>query len=135
MTRHHRVVLDTSAYSKFCREHAGITEALSGVRDILIPVTVLGELEAGFELGRRSAANRQALAEFLAEPAVHVLDVTASTASRWGSIFARLRSAGTPVSANDMWIAAAAMECGGHLLTFDSDFERIPGLDCTILPV
>ena len=32
-----------------------------------------------------------------------------------------------------MWIAAATMECGGHLLTFDRDFERIPGLEHTLL--
>ena len=38
-----------------------------------------------------------------------------------------------PSRPNDMWIAAATMECGGHLLTFDRDFERIPGLEHTLL--
>jgi predicted nucleic acid-binding protein len=32
-----------------------------------------------------------------------------------------------------MWIAASAIDSGGHLLTFDKDFGRIEGLDCTIL--
>ena len=133
MTRHPKVVLDTSAYSKFRQRHAGILDALSAAQVILIPVTVLGELEAGFALGRRTAANRQVLADFLDDPAVRTLDVTAATAGLYARIFARLRTAGTPVPANDMWIAAAAMECGGHLLTFDRDFERIPGLEHTLL--
>lgn len=128
-----RVVLDTSAYSRFQSQHAGIVGALAGAKTVLMPATVLGELEAGFELGMRQTANRQALASFLADPAVAVLDTTAAVARLWGGIFARLRRAGTPVSANDMWIAAATMECGGHLLTFDSDFARIPGLEHTIL--
>jgi predicted nucleic acid-binding protein len=34
---------------------------------------------------------------------------------------------------NDIWIAAAALDCGGRLLTFDKDFERIPGLPVTVL--
>ncbi len=133
MTRRPRVVLDTSAYSKFQLRQAGIIEALSAANTILIPVVTLGELEAGFEHGRRPAANRQALSDFLDDPAVRILDLTAATVGFYARIFARLRSAGTPISTNDMWIAAAAMECGGHLLTFDRDFQHIPGLEHTLL--
>jgi predicted nucleic acid-binding protein len=39
----------------------------------------------------------------------------------------------TPLPANDVGIAAAALDCGGALLTFDRDFERIPGLDLMLL--
>ena len=98
-----------------------------------MPVIVVGELEAGFAWGRHAAGNQQALTEFLAEPVVEVLDVTRATACLYARIFARLRTEGTPVSPNDMWIAAATMECGGHLLSFDRDFERIPGLEHTLL--
>jgi len=45
----------------------------------------------------------------------------------------RQRRTGMAVPVNDMWIAAAAMECGGHLLTFDLHFERISGLERTVL--
>ena len=34
---------------------------------------------------------------------------------------------------NDIWIAAAKIDCGGHLLTFDSDFRHIDPFDRTIL--
>ena len=30
---------------------------------------------------------------------------------------------------NDIWIAAATLDCGGTLLIVDRDFARVPGLD------
>lgn len=100
---------------------------------VLVPVTVLGELEAGFELGGRQRENRAALADFLTEPFVQVHETSAETARRYGELFARLRRAGAPVPVNDLWIAAACLDCGGHLLTLDRHFERIPGLVATLL--
>ncbi|MEO6401169.1 MAG: PIN domain-containing protein, partial [Vicinamibacteria bacterium] len=57
---------------------------------------------------------------------------TAHVARRYGQIFAQQRRAGLPVPVNDMWIAAACIDCGGHLVTFDQDFARIAGLDRTV---
>ena len=73
------------------------------------------------------------LREFVEEPFVSILSVTPSVARHYGQVFSRLRRAGTPIPTNDVWIAAATLDCGGHLLTFDEDFRRIPSLDCTIL--
>jgi len=100
---------------------------------IVVPTTVLGELEGGFMRGSRYHDNAERLTEFLDEPFVMTLNVTASTARRYGEVYSALYAAGTPVSANDMWIAAATLDCGGHLLTLDSDFERISGLPMTRL--
>ena len=36
---------------------------------------------------------------------------------------------------NDVWIAAATLECRGHLLTSDSDYRRVGGLEYTLLEV
>ena len=47
-------------------------------------------------------------------------------------IDAALCRPGRPVPVNDMWIAAAAIDCGGHLVTFDSDFQFVSGLTVTI---
>ena len=62
-----------------------------------------------------------------------ILDVTAATATHYGRIFAALRRAGTPISLNDVWIAAGTLECGGRLLTFDTDYRRVPELDYLLL--
>ncbi len=34
---------------------------------------------------------------------------------------------------DELAIAAAALDCGGHLATFDRDFERVGGLALTVL--
>jgi tRNA(fMet)-specific endonuclease VapC len=94
---------------------------------------VLGELQGAFELGSRVQENLVALTEFLAEPFVTVIPTTPSVARLYGRIYAALRRAGTPIPANDMWIAAATLEMGACLVTFDGDFARVQGLDCIVL--
>lgn len=133
MTSPPKLVLDTSAYSHMRAGHGATLERIATAQVIVVPVTVLGELEAGFELGHRAHENRRNLAEFLDEPFVGVLDVTTATVRHYARIFAALRRAGTPIPINDVWIAAATIACSGHLLTFDKDYVRVPGLDHTLL--
>jgi predicted nucleic acid-binding protein len=128
-----RLVLDTSAYSHFRAGHPVVLDLLAAADVVLIPATVLGELEAGFELGGRALENRTTLARFLQEPFVTVLPTTPDVARRYGQTFAQLRRAGTPIPTNDMWIAAATIDAGGQLLTFDAHFQHVPGLDCVLL--
>lgn len=128
-----RLVLDTSAYSHFRHGHPAVLDFLARCAVVLIPVTVLGELEAGFELGARPRENRILLSEFLAEPFVSLVDLTPTVARHYGRLLAGLRRAGTPIPVNDIWIAAVTLDCGGHLLTFDEDYQKIEALDRTIL--
>jgi predicted nucleic acid-binding protein len=100
---------------------------------IYIPVIVLGELDAAFRVGRRTADNRAKLDELLTEEFVRVLPVTADVARRYGELFAELRRAGKPIPVNDIWIAATTLDANAHLLTFATDFDRIDRLDCTVL--
>ncbi len=46
-----RLVLDTSAYSHLHAGHFEVLEFVAGAAVVIMPVTVLGELEVGFELG------------------------------------------------------------------------------------
>ena len=128
-----RLILDTSAYSRLRRGHEAVLDALAAAEVILVPATVLGELAAGFELGSRAKENRTVLTEFLDEPFVDVLETTSAVARHYGQVFARLRRAGRPIPVNDIWIAAATIASGGHLLTFDRDFRHVEGLDHTLL--
>jgi predicted nucleic acid-binding protein len=128
-----RIVLDTSAYSHFRGNHAEVVNRIAVADIVYLPTIVLGELEAAFRLGRRTGDNRAKLEDFLHEDFVGVLPVTPDVARRYGEIFAQLRVAGTPIPVNDIWIAAAAIDAGAELLTFDSDFERIARLERTIL--
>jgi predicted nucleic acid-binding protein len=128
-----RLVLDTSAYSHFRAGDERVLERIAAAEVVGVPAVVLGELEAGFVLGRRERENRSVLAEFLAESFVAILPVTPAVARRYGRLFAELRRAGLPIPINDVWIAATVLDFGGHLLTFDADFGRIASFDCTLL--
>ena len=51
-----------------------------------------------------------------------------ATAEQYATIFTLLRTTGTPMPTNDMWIAASAMQHALRLFTFDAHFRNIPGL-------
>jgi tRNA(fMet)-specific endonuclease VapC len=125
--------VDTSAYARLRAGAEAVIERLAAAESIVVPTIVLGELEVGFRLARRGAENRAALVRFLDQPLVAVVPVTADVARLYGELFAALRRAGTPVPVNDIWIAATALHAGAHLLTYDSDFERMPRVDCEVL--
>lgn len=127
------LVLDTTAYSHFRAGDERVLDFIAAAKAVILPAIVLGELEAGFLLGRRERENRLLLSQFLGERFVSVVQVTAPIAHRYGRLFAELRRNGTPIPINDIWIAATALDCGGHLLTFDGHFERVGQLDCTVL--
>lgn len=128
-----RIVLDTSTYSQARRGSDLALDAISRAEVVYVPTIVLGELEGGFRSGSRYRENRRALDEFLGEPFLRVLDVTADIARRYGEVFAALRRAGTPLPVNDIWIAATTLDCGAHLVTFDEDFAKIERLPHTLL--
>lgn len=128
-----RLVLDTSAYSHFRAGDERVLDLIATAETVFLPTVVIGELEAGFILGRRERENKLLLAEFLAERFVSILPVTSEVARRYGRLFADLRRAGTPIPINDIWIAATTLDCSGHLVTFDGDFKSVPSLDYTLL--
>ena len=127
------VALDTSAYAHLRRGHATVLAWIAAATTVDVSTVVLGELEAGFRLGSRYDENARTLAAFLDEPFVRVVPVSGDVGRRYGRVFAALRRAGTPVPTNDMWIAAAALEAGAHLITFDTDYSVIEGLPHTVL--
>lgn len=119
-----RVLLDTSAYSAFMRGEASAKTAIQSADEIYLNATVLGELIAGFTQASKESKNRRELEEFLASPRVGILAVDEETSERYAVILTSLRSAGTPIPTNDIWIAASTMQYGLKLLTFDAHFEK-----------
>ncbi|MDX1417811.1 MAG: type II toxin-antitoxin system VapC family toxin [Candidatus Promineifilaceae bacterium] len=120
------LMIDTSAYAMFKRGHP---EAISQIRKaevILLPVIVLGELWAGFEIGSRRTTNRNELDAFLASSRVRVAPIINETAERYARIYAYLRENGRPIPTNDLWIASSAMEQSAVLLTADAHFLQVP---------
>ena len=129
-----RLCLDTSAYSNFKRGDERSKELLDGAEWIGLPAIVVGELWTGFVLGRRREENARELEEFMANAVVVELSVDSQVARIYGEIVADLRSAGTPVPTNDIWIAAVAARAGATVLTYDDHFEAISRVGSLVLP-
>lgn len=120
------LMLDTSAYSAFKCGHENALKAIQSTTKILMPVTVLGELFAGFSVGTQTEKNRDELNTFLQNGRVQVIPIKAKTAERYAIIYQYLRQMGRPIPTNDLWIAAAAMEYSATLLTADVHFTYLP---------
>ncbi len=121
-----RILLETSAYAAFLRGHPAIEEAVQEAAELLLSPIVLGELRSGFLKGGRHAENERQLRQFLGSPRCGVLVIDGDTADRYAAIHHYLRQQGTPVSPNDLWIAASAAQHGLTVVTLDGDFERMP---------
>jgi tRNA(fMet)-specific endonuclease VapC len=135
VTPHPRIALDTSAYSHMRAGDGRVVDAVSRADVVVMSTIVLGELEYAFRKGSRYRANNTALTAFLAEPFVTVHDVDRRVAARYGELMIALRAGGTPIPANDVWIAATVMTTRARLITFDADFARVRGLDVDVLTV
>ncbi len=122
------ISLDTNAYSALKRGHVGVAEKVRRSEQVLLSAVVAGELMFGFYHGHRYEQNLKELEEFLASPFVQLSDVSLTTADRFGRIASALRSNGTPIPTNDIWIAAHTFETGAELLTFDQHFGNVAGL-------
>ena len=121
-----RVLLDTSAYVNLTNGHRGLINAVQFADSVALSPVMIGELRAGFQKGSQTRRNLDQLQEFRSSPRVIVYDVTEETARRYAFIYDTLRVGGSPIPANDIWIAATAMEHGLTLLTLDRHFLRIP---------
>ena len=123
-----KVLLDTNAHVKLAKAHPPLSELLERADEILFSTVVIGELRGGFRLGSRQHENEALLRDFLDNEATAVLGVTEDVADRYAGLYTELRRRGTPTPANDLWIAATALEAGARLATYDAHSSAVPGL-------
>ena len=127
------LVLDTSAYSAGERNDPAVRQLISVADQLILPIIVIGELLFGFRNGNRLAENERLLKRFITNPRVDVVLIDKSIAEQYAQVKYNQQISGYNVADNDLWIAAVCLSLQQPLLTLDTDFEHIAGLDLLAL--
>jgi predicted nucleic acid-binding protein len=120
------LALDTNRYGDLFLGVAETKDLVAHADSVMLPFVVVGELRAGFSHGRRQAENEAALREFLRKPGVSVLYADDQTTHHYAGVYRQLRRQGTPIPANDMWIAALVIQHNLVLHARDRHFDHLP---------
>jgi tRNA(fMet)-specific endonuclease VapC len=123
-----KIAIDTNRYRDFC---AGLPEAVEQCARsaaIFLPFVTLAELRAGFACGTVARKNESFLTRFLNRPRVRVLLADEDTTHHYARVFVQLRTQGTPIPVNDMWIAALVLQHDLLLYSRDRHFDSLPQL-------
>jgi predicted nucleic acid-binding protein len=122
------IALDTNTYAGFKRGDPDCVEVFQRAEHLLVSTVVLAELLSGFAFGTQEARNREELRLFLDCSRVAIKEAGLATADAYALIYSALRRGGRPIPTNDLWIAAACVEHGAVLFSFDAHFDHVAGL-------
>jgi tRNA(fMet)-specific endonuclease VapC len=123
-----RLALDTNRYTDLCRGDRTVIEAVEMADEVWLPFVVVGELRAGFAAGSQGPRNEAVLRRFLLKPGVGILYAGEQTTHHYANVYRQLRKQGTPIPANDMWIAALVLEHSLVLAARDAHFDTLAQL-------
>ena len=122
------VILDTNAVSALAQKNQTLIQKLSEARRLAVTVISLGE----YTYGTRQSRFRLELETWLRErflPFVEILFPDLSTVEHYVDIRTELKAEGTPIPANDIWIAALARQYSLPVLSLDQYFDQVKLLD------
>lgn len=123
-----RLLLDTNRYTDLARGLPDVVSSCAAATELWLSLISLGELRAGFAGGTKNNQNEVVFQRFLAKPTTGILYLDETTTNFYAALHVQLRSAGTPIPANDLWIAALAIQHDLTLDTRDRHFLHVPGL-------
>jgi len=123
-----QALIDTNIYSNALKGEKDAVFLLKELSLIGISTISIGELLSGFKGGRKERENRRELEEFLDSPRVRIFSVDEDTAQFYAEILSELRTKGTPIPTNDIWIASVALQRGLPLCSKDGRFRKVKGL-------
>lgn len=121
------MILDTNAVSAWADGKEEFLRVLPANHRIALPVIVVGE----YLWGLRKSRYREAFERWLAEAirGSRVLPITLSTTTAYADVREILEAKGRPIPRNDAWIAALALEHGLPILSRDTGFDAVDGVE------
>ena len=120
------MILDTNGLSALAEGEPRVESTLRSANQVCIPVIVLGEYRYGISQSRSRHDYEQWLTQYL--PTFRVLEIDERTTVPYSSIRSELKKAGTPIPANDVWIAALCQQHSLPLLSRDRHFDAVAGI-------
>jgi predicted nucleic acid-binding protein len=120
------LILDTDAVSALFAGERSLAALLAGTRRHHLPTVVIGEYRYGLARSRHRAALDPLLETLVA--ASIVLPVEIATTLHYARVRNELRTRGTPIPENDVWIAALARQHGLAVISRDDHFDLVPQL-------
>jgi tRNA(fMet)-specific endonuclease VapC len=125
-----RYMLDTDIASYFMKgSNPGLMRRMQELEwdDFCISCITKSELLFGVEVSPRRQKEAEGVELFLRY--VNVMDLPSEAAAEYAGIRAELQRKGTPIGANDLFIAAHARHLGLTLVTNNTrEYSRVPGL-------
>ncbi len=120
------MILDTNGLSAVAEGDGAFEPILRTAAQVAIPVIVLGEYRYDISQSRHRKHYERWLDEYL--PEFRILDIDERTTISYSAIRAELKKAGTPIPANDVWIAALCRQHSLPLISRDRHFDAVRGI-------
>lgn len=119
-------LLDTNIVIGLLASDSSICNSFSSIQFSGLPITVLGELYFGAYLSSKKEKNIAALQQLV--KTLTVYQTSDDVSVKYGEVKSELKNQGTPIPENDIWIAAITLSYQATLVTRDSHFNNIKGL-------
>ncbi len=94
-----------------------------------ISAITLGELRLGVLRAANPDAASRKLSTYQLAQRFEALPVDEPVSDAWALLVSRLRAVGRKVPINDSWIAATAIAHGIPVVTQDTDYDAMPGVE------
>jgi len=126
-----KIIVDTSVWIEYFNNHAGIAEELD--RKLLAcNIYIVGPIVTEILQGAKTNKDYQIL-----EDSIDGLPFIETSLAEWklvGEISFKLRRKGLTIPVTDCIIAAAAINHGASVMTYDRHFKQIPGVKLEKIP-
>lgn len=120
------MIVDTNALSAWRDGDTGLLQAMGPPALLLLPVIAIGEYQFGLARSSQRSVAEAWLDQIIRT--VRVATITVETATSYASVRSMLQSKGSPIPANDAWIAALALQHRLPVLSRDAHFDVVDGL-------
>ena len=120
------MILDTNAISALAEQDKALRELVKVAPRVAVTIISLGEYAFGISQSRHRAELEAWLDALLLK--VDVLLLEQKTMPFYAEVRGRLKLAGTPIPANDCWIAALAQQHRLPIVSHDRHFDSVKGV-------